>query len=125
MQEAFRLGGWGMYPTLFVGIVLMIAAFRFAAHPARGRLPSLIGLGVLTLFVSTLGFVTGVIKTMIHAGEIDPNAPGHVVIVGVGESLHNIGLGLCVLVISTLAIVVGLSRRGSRGEPSAVDPHNA
>ena len=123
MQEAFRLGGWGMYPTLFVGVVLMIAAARFAMNP-RGRLHTIIALGVLTSFVSALGFVTGVIKTMLSAGEIDPNAPGHVVIVGVGESLNNIGLGLCQLVIATLLVVIGLSRRARSGEAAAVDPHD-
>lgn len=126
MQEAFRLGGWGMYPTLFVGIVLMIAAGRFAATPARSRLHTIIGLGVLTWFVSCLGFVTGVIKTMLSAGEIDPNAPGHVVIVGIGESLHNVAFGLCLLVLATVLVVIGLSRRsGAVGDAAAVDPHTA
>ena len=127
MGEAFRLGGWGMYPTLFVGIVLVITAFRFAAGPARGRLHTIIGLGVLTFLVSCLGFVTGVIKTMISAGEIDPNAPGHVVIIGIGESLRNVGLGLMVLVVATIAVVIGLSRRGRAANEVAavVDPHNA
>ena len=122
MQDAFRLGGWGMFPTLFIGIVLVICAVRFAASPARERLPTIVGLGVLTLLTSCLGFVSGVIKTLLAANDIDPNAPGHVVIVGVGESLNNIGLGLCLLVIATIATVVGLSRRGAN-RASAVDPH--
>jgi hypothetical protein len=125
MGEAFRLGGWGMYPTLFVGIVLLISAFRFAASPLRGRLATIVGLGVLTMLTSTLGFVTGVIRTLLAANEIDPKEPGHVVIVGIGESLHNMGLGLMVLVIATIATVVGLSRRGAKDSSavSAVDPH--
>jgi hypothetical protein len=113
-----------MYPTLFVGIVLVISGLRFAASPTRARLPTIVGLGVLTLLTSCLGFVAGVIKTLLAANELDPNAPGHVVIVGVGESLHNIGLGLCLLVIATIATVVGLSRRrAAAGDAHAVDPH--
>lgn len=125
MGEAFRLGGWGMFPTLFVGAVLVMMAIRFAISPVRGRLATIVGLGVLTGFVSCLGFVTGVIKTLLAANEIDPNAPGHVVIVGVGESLNNIAFGLCLLVIGTVATVVGLSRRScaDRGDTSAIDPH--
>jgi len=124
MQEAFRLGGWGMYPTLFVGVVLVVAALRFAASPLRGRISTIVGLGVLTLFVSCLGFVSGVIRTLLCADQIDPAAPGRVVIVGVGESLHNIGLGLSLLVLATLAMVVGLSRRNGAGSAAhAVDPH--
>lgn len=126
MQDAFRLGGWGMYPTLVVGIVLMIAAVRFAGNPARGRLATIVGLGTLTFLSSCLGFVTGVIRTLLCAGDLDPEKPGHVVIVGVGESLHNIGLGLMLLVLATIAVVLGLSRRGQRAEggASAVDPHS-
>jgi hypothetical protein len=114
-----------MFPTLFVGAVLVILAIRFAVTPARGRLATLVGLGVLTMFVSGLGFVTGVIKTLLAANDIDPNAPGHVVIVGVGESLNNIAFGLCLLVLGTLATVVGLSRRRGAGRDgtSAIDPH--
>jgi hypothetical protein len=114
-----------MYPTLLVGVVLMIAAARFAANP-RGRMHTIIALGVLTSFVSCLGFVTGVIKTMLSAADLAPHAPGHVVIIGIGESLHNVGLGLCQLVIATLLVVVGLSRRTrSNEDAAAVDPHSA
>jgi hypothetical protein len=103
---------------------LMINAVRFAVNPARGRLGAIIGLGVLTAFVSCLGFVTGMIRTLLHAGEINPTAPGRVVIVGIGESLHNIGLGLCLLVTATLAVVIGMSRRTrTPDDASAVDPH--
>ena len=123
MQDAFRLGGWGMYPTLFVGIILIITAARFAGNPARGRLAPIVGLGVLVTLTSTLGFVTGVIRTLLSANEIDPSAPGHVVIVGIGESLNNVGLGLCELVLATILVVVGLSRRGKSGTAAAVDPH--
>jgi hypothetical protein len=113
-----------MFPTLFVGIVLVFAAMRFATRPASGRLAPIVGLGVLTMLTSCLGFVTGVIRTLLAANEIDPNAPGHVVIVGIGESLHNIALGLCLLVVAAIGTVVGLSRRRcGANEVHAVDPH--
>jgi len=125
MSEAFRLGGWGMYPTLFVGIVLVIAAGRFAFAPARGRLAPLVGLAVLVTLTSTLGFVTGMINTTVHAGEItDLGERNGAITVGFGESLHNIGLGLCLLVLSTIFVVVGLARgkANGRGASELVDP---
>src|SRR5688572_571595 len=101
MGEAFRLGGWGMYPTLFVGIVLVVAAARFALSPAKGRMAPIIGLAILVTLTSTLGFVTGIINTTTHAGEIsDMNERAGSIVVGFGESLNNIGLGLCLLVIA-------------------------
>jgi hypothetical protein len=125
MQDAFRLGGWGMYPTLFVGFILLFAAGRFALHPARGRLAPIVGLGVLTSFVSILGFVTGLIKTMTAAGELELFKQGNLIVVGIGESMHNIGLGLVLLVLATTGVVIGLARRPSahpRGASELVDP---
>ena len=125
MQDAFRLGGWGMYPTLFVGFILLIAAARFAMHPARGRLAPIVGLGVLTFFTSLLGFVTGLIKTMSAASEIELFKQGNLIVVGIGESMHNIGLGLVLLVLATIGVVIGIARRPTaehRGASELVDP---
>ena len=125
MGEAFRLGGWGMYPTLFVGIVLLVAAGRFALAPAKGRLAPVIGLAVLITLTSTLGFVTGIINTTTHAGSVeDVGERGGLIIVGFGESLNNIGLGLCMLVLAMIGVVLGLFRgkaNGARGS-ELVDP---
>jgi hypothetical protein len=126
MQEAFRLGGWGMYPTAFVGILLVAMAMRFAANPARGRLPVVVALSVLTFIVGSLGFVTGAIKTMIAAGDLPSHEVGKIVSIGLGESLHNVALAMCLLVIAGIATVLGLSRRDARDRSAtAVDPHNA
>ena len=123
MGDAFRLGGWGMYPTLFVGMVLIVFAARFALSPARGRLAPIVGLGVLTTLTASLGFVTGVIKTLTISSELDVYARGGVIAIGIGESLHNIGLGLVQLVLATTLVVVGLARGRAHGRGSAlVDP---
>lgn len=111
MGEAFRLGGWGMYPTLFVGLVLLVAGGRFAIAPARGRLAPIVGLGVLVSLTSVLGFVTGMIKTTSSAGQVaDAGERGWIVVVGFSESLNNIGFGLCLLVLGTFGVVIGLAR---------------
>jgi hypothetical protein len=113
-----------MYPTLFVGIVLVIAAGRFALAPARGRLAPIVGLGVLVTLTSVLGFVTGMINTTAGAGQItDVYERSGVIVVGFSESLHNIGLGLCLLVMATIGVVVGLARgRAQSGASELVDP---
>jgi hypothetical protein len=114
-----------MYPTLFVGFILLIAAARFATNPARGRLAPIVGLGALTFLASCLGFVTGLIKTMSAAGDIELFRNGNVIVVGIGESMHNIGLGLVLLVLATAGVVVGLARRPvapHRGAGELVDP---
>lgn len=121
MGDAFRLGGWGMYPTTIVGLILIAIALLYAARPDPRRLHVVRCLSVLTLFVSCLGFVTGVIKTFTSVPP-DAHAMPSFVVIGVGESLSNIGLGLVVLVIAWIAASVGASRSSSTSADLA-DPH--
>jgi hypothetical protein len=128
MQEAFRLGGWGMYPTLFFGSVLVIAAGAYALNPRR-RLSVVLALGVLTFLVSCLGFVTGVIKTLTSVeGDVLGATGGMHVAIGIGESLVNVGFGLVLVVLAGIGVVVGMSRNRNASTRSAadlIDPHGA
>ncbi|MFN0247908.1 MAG: hypothetical protein ACKV2T_13550 [Kofleriaceae bacterium] len=122
MLDAFRLGGWGMYPTLIAGIFLMVSAFQYARRPEAVRLRVLRFLGVLVILTSTLGFVTGVIKTCTHVTPELGSDLGMFVVIGVGESLTNIGAGLVWLVMATIVATFGASR--SRATDAALtDPH--
>jgi len=115
--EAFHHGGWGMYPTTLMGLVLLLASVQYARQPERRRLPVVISLGVLTLLAGTLGFVTGVIKTLIHA--VDEPDLANTIAGGVGESLNNIGLALSLLIVATIAVSIG-AFRASRGPGAPV-----
>jgi len=41
MGNAFHQGGWGMYPTAVIVVVLVAAALRFALRPDARREPLL------------------------------------------------------------------------------------
>lgn len=115
-----------MYPTTLAGIVLLIAAALYAAHPDRRRMHLVRCLSVMTLLVSCLGFVTGVINAFTSIGDSTLPDIGKVVVTGVGESLMNIGLGLCMLVLAWIATSIGAAR--SRASATSVgaelaDPH--
>jgi type III secretory pathway component EscS len=99
-----------MYPTTLAGVVLLIAAGLYAARPDLRRLHIVKCLSVLTLLVSTLGFVTGVIKAFTSIGDSTLPDIGKVVVMGVGEALTNIGLGLVMLVIAWIATSIGAAR---------------
>jgi hypothetical protein len=107
IMDAFRLGGWGMYPTLVAGLVLVGVAVWHAVKPDRGRVGVLVGLGIMTIVAGTLGFVTGVIATMSHVKDA---ADRGVALVGLGESLHNVALALALIMLATIAGTVGAFR---------------
>jgi len=122
MSEAFHLGGWGMYPTLIAGVLLVGAAARYAWQADRQRMILVIWMQVLTMLVGTLGFVAGMIKTAISAG--DTASPGATVIQGFGESLHNVGLALCLVITASIVVALGMVRRkrGAGTDGTPVDP---
>jgi hypothetical protein len=122
MMDAFRLGGWGMYPTTLVGLILFVTAVRFARSGDRATLPLIRHLSILTALVGSLGFVTGVIKTFISCSGASPSELPMFVVVGTGESLCNVGLALVVLVMARIATSVGIYR-GTQSGASLVDPH--
>jgi len=122
MGEAFRLGGWGMYPTLIVGGLLIGAAAQYVWQPDRHRLMLVIWMQVLTMLVGTCGFVSGMIKTAMSAGDMP--SPVDTLIQGFGESLHNVGLGLGLVVTAGIVGAFGLVRRkrGAGNDGALVDP---
>lgn len=117
MGEAFRLGGWGMYPTTVVGVVLLFCAIQYARTPRNLQLVK--HLSVLTALVATLGFTSGLIHCFTSIGSADPGDFNKLVVIGVGESLVNVGLGIGMLVLAWAAASIGTYRKGGPG-PAAL-----
>ena len=108
MFEAFRLGGWGMFPTLFSGLFLLWVASSYARKREAAQLPLLAILALLTMAAGCLGFVTGFMKTL----EFASSAPNWVEAVtsGTFESLHNLALAFSFLVLSGIVASIGAWR---------------
>ena len=117
MLEAFRLGGWGMFPTLICGVLAVAVSIRYAVKPERRLVPLLITTNVMTLIAGTLGFVTGVIATAKYISEVETTKVGLITVIGTGESLHNIGLALILMMLAAIASTIGAARL-SRLEPA-------
>jgi hypothetical protein len=109
MLEAFHLGGWGMYPTLLFGVLMVAASIRYAISPERRFVPLQVSLGVLTLMAGTLGFVTGMIKVFLAMGDVPPDRRW-IWMLGLGEALNCLGLALALVVFGALAASVGAFR---------------
>jgi hypothetical protein len=111
MGEAYRLGGWGMYPTTIFGILLLGAAGWYATRPERRQLALAVCLGLTTWLTGCLGFVTGLIRTLESAtnGRF-PDPPINVTMVGLSECLNNIALALTALVLAMIGLSIGALR---------------
>jgi hypothetical protein len=113
MSEAFRLGGWGMYPTMLAGLVLVTVAIRYAVAPDPRRRALVRSLAMLVFLTSCLGFVSGSIRSLISGAQMAASDAGNLIAQGIGESLENIGLGLALLVMAAIATAIGTSRAGA------------
>ena len=121
ISEAFQMGGWGMFPTLFFGLAAIGVALRYAVAPSRRFVPLLFALGIVTLTSGALGFVTGFIKSVSAVAESGLASPA-LALIGAGEALHCVALALLCLTFAGLAGAIGAARisQGARdGEPTA------
>ena len=111
MLESFKMGGPGMIPTAFFGVLLVIAALRYATKPEARWIPLQISLAVLTLATGALGFVAGLIKTTTNLAGLEPALAVKIAAIGFGESLCNVALALAVIGVAAIGACVGTMRK--------------
>lgn len=126
MREIFHIGGFGMYPTAFFGLLMIGAAIRYAVKPESRFIPLQITLCLLTLFAGALGFVTGLIASFSHLGEITGEGSAKwIPLIGAGESLYNVALALALVIVAVLAASVGAVRLANGAGDPATAPRRA
>jgi hypothetical protein len=119
MGDAFHMGGWGMYPTLVFGLLLVTASIRYAMSPERRFVPLQVSLGMVTMASGGLGFVTGMIKSALAIEGAGPDRRW-IWVLGMGESLNNVALALALVTVGAIAASVGAVRL-AREVPSTGD----
>ena len=118
MGEAFRAGGWGMFPTVIFGLSMVAASVKYAMAPERRFVPLQLSLGVLTLASGGLGFVMGLIKSFSAMGDVGPDKKW-LWMLGTGESLHDIALALGLCSLAGVAASIGALRIAGGAHGSA------
>jgi hypothetical protein len=117
MFEAFRDGGFGMFPTLAFGIALCAIAIRYATKPEKRFVPLLLALGTCTLSSGALGFVSGFIVATRYVDKLGVQEHASLAIVGAGEALNCVALALVMVTLAALATVVGAARISRQTAP--------
>jgi len=119
--DHFHDGGWGMFPTLAFGLVLLAVAIRYAGRPERRFVPLLVTLNILTLASGGLGCVSGVIVTAQYYERATPPLPPSVPFLGVGESLNNVAFSLLFVVVAAMAMSLGAFKIARESSPVRAD----
>lgn len=109
MKNAFSEGGWGMYPTTLFGLCLIATALIYAIRPERRFVPLQLSLGLMTVAAGTLGFVTGVIRSLDGLRNV-PSDHQWIWLRGLGESLNNLGMALTLIVLAIFVASIGTLR---------------
>jgi hypothetical protein len=120
-MEFFKEGGFGMFPILFIGMVLVGAALRFAVRPDRSQVPFLGCITMATLIATVHATWTdfGTVCGALADSSKFPDAElTRVLLEGVKESTRPGAFGGGMLTIAFILFSVGAARLSRQGEPA-------
>ena len=114
--EFMREGGWGMWPTLLIGLVSLGAAIRYAARPERPhfRFAAALWLTLLVVVVhASITDVAAVFGYFDDPGRATDSEIPRLIIRGLKESTRPAVLGGIFLTLVPLLAAVGIYREGT------------
>jgi hypothetical protein len=114
MLQFFREGGWGMFPILVVGLVVLFASTRYLidGEPVRLRFILALTLAQLALMVqATVADVAAVLNALKQA---KPEIFSRLLVAGLKESTRPALLAFGLLSLSLILVAVGVYRASQR-----------
>jgi hypothetical protein len=116
MMDFFKEGGWGMYPVLVMGLVVVWTSVRYGIDCEPVRLRFITAASLALVVFSLEGVITDVATVLWAAGEgkfPDMDKPT-LLIVGMKESSRPGIMGLAFLGLGLIAVTIGVYRAGRR-----------
>jgi hypothetical protein len=114
MARFFIEGGWGMYPVLVMGLVLVGAAVRYALDGEPIRLRFITALAVTLLCTMLHATWTCVAAVFGFLQTVAPPERVPTLMTGLMESTRPAALGGALLVLALTAVSIGAYRAGRR-----------
>lgn len=112
-ENFFKAGGWGMYPVMVFGFLLLAVTVLHALRP-EPRFQRLVNtLGILTITAGLLGTTVGICNSAHYIGQVPREDQLKILAMGCEESLHNLVLALMIIAIAALITAISTIRRGS------------
>lgn len=113
MLEFFREGGWGMAPVLVFGLVMLVAATRYAWDLERARLRFVVAMAVLLMCTMGHAMLTNLAAVCWFASDpvrTPEGQLGRVVLTGLMESTRPGVLGGVFMTLSLVMVAAGVHR---------------
>jgi hypothetical protein len=117
MGSFFVEGGWGMYPVLILGVILVLSAGRYAidGEPVRLRFVGALALSLVASIATALAANVGAVFFYLESPErVADNLFLRVLAEGLKESLRPAMLGFPLLGLALIAVSIGVYRVGRR-----------
>jgi hypothetical protein len=106
----FRDGGFGMYPTVVFGFLLVASGALCLLRPERRFAAVAAVLGVATLASGLLGTCVGLITTFRYLPQVALDQRLTIAALGCAESLNNAVLALILVVFTAILGVLATAR---------------
>lgn len=113
---AFILGGLGMYPILVTGLIIIVAAIRYAldGEPIRLRFIAATAIAMVAMMMFwTLCDVVIMLRGM-HAPQVIADKAHTALVEGLSAVINQWGLGLLSISLAAIAVAIGAYRAGAR-----------
>lgn len=118
LAEAFRDGGFIMYPTAVFGFLAIAAGLLYLVRPESRYAPVVFCTGFLTVASGLLGTAAGLITTFRYLQQVPQLEQVKIAALGAAESIHNITLALLLTILGGMLTLGGVLRSVRR--PAAV-----
>jgi hypothetical protein len=114
MKTFFLEGGWGMFPVLLVGLVVLYASIRYLVDGEPVRLRFLLALSLAQLALVAQATLADVAAVMNHLIHTKPEVFSVLLVAGLKESTRPALLGFGLLSLSLILVAIGVYRVGQR-----------
>jgi hypothetical protein len=104
-------GGWGMYPTAFLGFLLLLYAGLYFLRPQERFLRAVAILASVTLASGMLGTAVGVMTAFRYAATVAPELAARSACYGSAMALHVVVLALILVILAGFITGAGSRRQ--------------
>jgi hypothetical protein len=114
MLQFFHEGGWGMFPILVVGLVVLFASTRYLIDGEPVRLRFVLALSLAQLALVVQATIADVAAVLNHLKHVTPDVRVLLLVAGLKECTRPALLGFGLLTLALILVAIGVYRVSQR-----------